>query len=44
MTDAGFLKADSNNIPFVDAIMVANFFAKNELFSSTQAPGSKSHR
>ena len=40
----GFLKAQSDNLPLVDSLMVANFFSKNELFTSAKQRGVNAKR
>ncbi|KAJ8911570.1 hypothetical protein NQ315_007952 [Exocentrus adspersus] len=44
MTDEGYLKGQSDNLPKVDSLMVANFFSKNVLFCSAEIRGTKAAR
>lgn len=40
----GFVKAQSDNLPLVDSIMVADFFSKSDLFMSAEQRGVKARR
>ncbi|CAG9763417.1 unnamed protein product [Ceutorhynchus assimilis] len=40
----GFIKAQSDNLPLVDSLMIAEFFSKNELFTSAEQRGVKAKR
>lgn len=44
MTDSGFLRAQSDNLPKVDAIMMASFIAGNSDFLSAEFRGFKATR
>lgn len=44
MTELGFVKADSRNLPTVDAVMVANFFTESDVFHSAEIRGVKAER
>ncbi len=44
MTEQGYLKAQSDNLPKVDSIMIAEFFSKSVLFSSAEIRGLKAKR
>lgn len=44
MTDVGFQKATSNNLPMIDSTMVAEFFIKNENFGGAEMRGVKASR
>lgn len=44
MTENGYIKADSNNVPKIDGFMVANFFVGNEKFTGAELKGVKNAR
>lgn len=43
MTEQGYFKAQSDNLPKVDSIMIAEFFSRNVLFSSAEIRGVKAN-
>lgn len=44
MTEGGFTKANSTNLPQIDGFMVANFFAGNDKFTGAELRGVKNAR
>ena len=44
MTDQGYLKRQSDNLPKVDSIMVAEFCSKSDVFSVAEIRGVKANR
>lgn len=44
MTDPGFVKAQSDNLPKIDVFMMSSFFANNTDFMSTEIKGVKATR
>lgn len=44
MVDIGYTKAQSDNLPRVDAIMVAQFLKNNSCFMSSEMKGVKTQR
>lgn len=43
MTEEGFKKAQSDNLPCVDAIMVASFLKNSDCFVAAEIRGSKAN-
>lgn len=44
MTDTGFVKAQSDNLPKIDVFMMSTFFASNPDFTSAEIKGVKATR
>lgn len=44
MTEAGFVKAQSDNLPQIDAFMMTAYFASNPDFTSAEIRGVKAAR
>lgn len=44
MTESGFLKAQSDNLPRIDAFMMTSYFASNSDFMSAEIKGVKAER
>ena len=44
MTEQGYVKGQSDNLPEVDAMMVAEFFSSSGLFTSAEMRGVKAKR
>lgn len=44
MTESGFVKAQSDNLPKIDAFMMTDYFASNPDFTSTEVKGVKAAR
>ena len=44
MTEQGYVKGQSYNLPDVNAMMVAEFFSSSELFTSAEMRGVKPKR
>lgn len=44
MTDNGFVKAQSDNLPKIDAFMMTTYFASNPDFTSAEVKGVKAAR
>lgn len=40
----GFVKAQSDNLPKLDVLMIADFFARNEFFNVAETRGVKNRR
>lgn len=44
MTDSGYVKGQSDNLPKIDAFMMSAYFASNTDFTSTEIRGVKAAR